>query len=123
MNSVVEAYKARKEIEEQGIWCVILGGKIKIRHGHGNKDLANKMQKINDPSKNMSEDEMFAEIVLAAADHVVLDWEGFDEDYSRDYFIKMCEELKEHGFVQDVMAHAVDVDMLNQIAIAKTAKN
>jgi hypothetical protein len=121
--SVINAYRARKEIDEAGIWVKMLSGKIKIKSALRNIEFARKIKPFADNPESLENEDVFDGLVDILADTIVLDWEGFGVEYSKDSFIETCSDLKECGFVEDILEHVMDKELFNQVAIAKTAKN
>lgn len=122
---IKEAYKQRRKIEEEGVWCAMFGNsdaEIKIKATSRNKEFARLIKGVIN-GQRISDDILFDKLVKACAESVVLDWKGFESDFSKDAFIEMCNELKECGFLEDVLAFAMDAEMFNQVAIAQTEKN
>lgn len=117
---VKEVYAARKKLQEEGIWCVIPGGKVKIKPARGNDALLKKIELFDEDA---SEDVMFNDLVDAVATDVMLDWEGFDTEYSKETFIETCTDLRDCGLLQDIVGLVMDKEMLDNVAIAKAAKN
>ena len=123
-NSVVEVYKARREIETTGVWCNLPMGRVLIKSAMRNPEFARKVKPIADQLGRLQDDmELFKEVVQILADTIVLDWDGFDEEFTPERFVDICTELKDCGFADDVLAFVLDKEMFNQVAVAKTAKN
>jgi hypothetical protein len=118
-----EAYKARKEIEESGVWCELVSGSVKLRAASGrNKEFARLIKGFNQ-NQRISDDVFFDKMRDVCAKSIVIDWEGFDVDYSEQAFIDTCDELKDCGFLEDVISMAMDKDMFNAVARAQAEKN
>jgi len=120
-SKVVEAYKARQKIESDGVWVELIVGSVKVLPMNSrNKPLANFLKKSK--GKGFSELDFDAGVKLFA-DYLVIDWEGFDEEFSKERFIEICHELKEAGFADDIAGYVRDEELFNQAAAAKIAKN
>jgi hypothetical protein len=118
-----EVYKARQKAEQEGVWCDVPGGEIKLKAASArNKEFARAIKGYASGQK-ISDDKFFEKMVKVCANSVVLDWDGFDEEYTPEAFISVCEELKDCGFLEDVMALAMDKDMFNAVAEAQAEKN
>lgn len=121
--NIKDAYKARLDAEQTGVWCDLLVGEIQIRATARNKEFL-RLTKGIQSGQRINDDELFKKLAVAVGKTVVVDWsEEFGGDYSPDAFIALCEELREEGFLEDVLSLAMDREMFNQVAIAKTAKN
>lgn len=122
MSEIKEAYIARKEAEESGVWVDLLAGEIKIKAVARNKEFSRLIQGVTD-GQRISDDKLFDKLVTACGKTVVVDWDGFEIDYSPESFADVCNDLKECGFLEDVLALAMDKEMFNQVAVAQAAKN
>lgn len=122
--NAIEAYRARKKLQTDGIWVEMLVGTVKIRHMRGNTALIGKVKSLGKKLETGTEEQLFPEMVSLLADHVVLDWEGFGESYSKEKFIVLCNELgPDSGFVSDIAARCMDMKLLDEAAIALASKN
>lgn len=121
--NAIEAYKARAEVEQEGAWVDLLGCKLLIKAANGrNKEFA-RLTKGLSAGQRIDDDKLFDKLVSVIGKTIVTDWEGFDDEYTPEAFEEVCNQLKDCGFVEDVMAASMDAKMWDEIAIAKTEKN
>lgn len=124
MTNVAEVYKARRKLEQEGIWCKLPAGRIKLKSAMRNPEFTRKVQPFANKLGEIQEDEsIFRDIVEVLAETIVIDWDGFGEDYTAERFVEFCTELRECGFTEDVLQFVMDKELFNQVAVAKTAKN
>lgn len=122
--NVMEVYKARRKLEQEGVWCKLPAGRVKIKAAIRNPEFSNKVKPFLDNLADIQEDDkVFSDIVEVLAETVVIDWKGFGDNYTAKRFVNLCVELKECGFAEDVLQFVMDKDLFNQAAVATTAKN
>ena len=120
----MEVYKARQKLEQEGVWCKLPAGRVKIRAAVRNAEFSTKVKPFLDNLADIQEDEtVFTDIVGVLAETIVIDWKGFGENYTPKRFVDLCVGLKECGFAEDVLQFVMDKELFNQAAIATTAKN
>lgn len=123
VSMVKEAYKARASIEQEGVWMDILGGEVKIRAASGRNKEFVRLTKGLQAGQRINDDKLFDKLVEVCSQSIVLDWSGFGQDFTPSAFRETCEELRECGFLEDVMALAMDSEIFNKVALAKISKN
>jgi len=123
-SNIIEVYKERRRLEQSGVWCKLPAGRIKVKSAIRNPEFARKVKPFAENLGELQEDDAaFKEVIAILAETIVLDWDGFGEDYTSERFIEICEELKDCGFAEDVLQFILDKDLFNQIAVAKAGKN
>lgn len=123
MSKVAEAYKARQKAEQEGVWAEILCGEVKIKAACGRNKEFMRLTKGIQNGQRINDDKLFEQLVKTCAKSVVSDWDGFEVDYTEEAFIETCNDLKDCGFIEDILALAMDKDLFNQVALAQSEKN
>lgn len=123
VTTVQDAYKARAQVEQEGVWMDILGGEVKIKAASGRNKEFIRLTKGLQAGQRIDDDKLFDKLVNVCAQTIVLDWAGFGQDFTASGFKETCEDLRECGFLEDVMALAMDSEMFNKVALATITKN